>query len=170
MARVQVDIYSSALQTAAPANAQRYVLGPSIVIPAGQGAVVQFPARYEGKAQGLTIVQTAGAAVAVKAELLDSDIPYPGPYTGNPAMNLFNQPATPPAPVQLFRVIEGGLSGVSASPTVIEWRDDYGRPYINIDMVGAIQVDKLYLVILPQSALGSSTWDVMLLTYREVGR
>jgi len=131
---------------------------PAIVITAGNKRSVAVPFPTEGYLTRLVIKQTDGTPVAYDVELLDSELPYPE------GESLVADPAADD--VELYRIIPQQNVGIPGDVLEIT-NKEHGYPFHNQDGTFTDNQRKIYLVIIPDSAVDDTTWDVSLTAHTE---
>ncbi len=130
-----------------------------IVISAGNLRSVAVPFMTEGYITRLVVKQTAGANVNCVIELLDSEVPDP------PGEQVV---ATDPADdIELYRII--AQQTLTSGSALVVLNQEYGYPFHNQDGTFTDNQRFIYLVLKPQSAATSTTWEVAMTGHNEIG-
>lgn len=130
---------------------------PRMVIAAASLRSESISLLSEGQLKRLSIIQTAGVAVAFEVELFDSKIPFPVGEVSDATV-----PADTP---DNYRVIprQIGVSGVGLSVNTMT--DGYS--FANKDGTPTNNERLLYIVIIPTSSGGETEWDVAITVERD---
>lgn len=132
---------------------------PSIVIPAGDLRCERIKVYTEGRITQLVVKQVDGTPVDFKVELLKSRLPYPP----NAEQSI---PYTPTYGPEIYRILpqQSGTLGILEVT-----HEQTGWAYLNVDAGYTDSEPFVYLVIIPTSAAGETTWDVCITAVRDIG-
>lgn len=154
--KVYTKTYSHLFESIAKAK-------PSLSVATGKMVSFQIPFPSEGFMERVVVKQASGTAVGYHVELLNSKLPYPP--------GVYNSGAGAADALQFYRIqIPPTGPLIAASGTVMTYYDDdFALGFRNIDGGFTDNQRYIYLLIDPQSAGTTTTWDVLLQCRTDVG-
>jgi hypothetical protein len=156
---------TSVLYTAQVSGAPPRALGV-ISIAAGNMVSIRVPiGSSEGWINEVIVRQLTGTTVPFTVELLDSQLVYHQSSTQTQFQQAWNTAAA--VTIDLYRIVDS-VSGTAGNTAELRTAE-LGYSFINADQVtDTINQRYVYLTIIPNNTLGSTTWEATVTAMKDI--